>query len=102
MTKTAREREQSSLPLYKLYTLFRPYFIPERNVHHTRATFFDLKREEGETTADVWKRILRVEQNCEFETITAPELMASKFLSLIGKSSADYDLKRKLEKTTCR
>ena len=53
MTKTARERKSSSLPLHKLYTLFRLPFTPERNVHHSRADFFDLKREDGETAADV-------------------------------------------------
>ena len=94
MTKTVREREPSLLPLYKLYTLFRLHFTPERNVDHSRADFFDLKREDGETAADVWKRILEVEKNCEFETVTAAELLASKFLSLIGKSTGDYDFKK--------
>ena len=99
MTKTVREREPSSLPLYKLYTLSRLHFTPERNVHHSRADFFDLKREDGETAADVWKRILDVEKNCEFETITAAELLASKFLSLIGKSTGDYDSKKIIRKS---
>ena len=99
MTKTVREREPSSLPLYKLYTLFRLHFTSERNVHHSRADFFDLKREDGETAADVWKRILEVEKNCEFETVTAAELLASKCLSLIGKSTGDYDLKKKIRKS---
>ena len=98
MTKTVREREPSSLPLHKLYTLFRLHFTPERNVHHSRADFFDLKREDGETAADVWKWILDVEKSCEFEIITAAELLASKFLSLIGKSTGDYDLKKKSRK----
>ena len=62
MTKTVREREPSSLPLYKLYTLFRLHFTPERNVQHSRADF-DLKRGNGESAADVWKRILEVEKN---------------------------------------
>ena len=53
MTKTVREREPSSLPLHKLHTPFRLHFTPERNVHHSRADFFDLKREDGETAADV-------------------------------------------------
>ena len=44
MTKTVREREPSSLPLYKLYTLFRLHFTPERNVHHSRADFFDFEK----------------------------------------------------------
>ena len=99
MTKTVREREPSSLSLYKLFTLFRLHFTAERNVHHSRAHFFDLKREDGETAADVWKRILEVEKNCEFETVTAAELLASKFLSLIGKSTGDYDLKKKIRKS---
>ena len=99
MTKTVREREPSSLPLHKLYTLFRLHFTPERNVHHSRANSFDLKREDGETAADAWKRILEVEKNCEFETITAAELSTTKILSFIGKSTGDYDLKKKIRKS---
>ena len=98
MTKTVREREPSSLPLHKLYSIFRLHFTPERNVYHSRAGFFKLKREEGESAADVWKQILVIEKNCEFETITAAELRASKFLSVIGKSTGDYDLKKKIRK----
>ena len=30
MTKTVREKEPTSLPLYRLYALFRLHFIPER------------------------------------------------------------------------
>ena len=98
MTKTVREREPSSLPLHKLYSLFRLQFTPERNVHHNRADFFELKREEGESAADVWKRILAIGRNCEFETITAAEILASKFLFIIGKSTGDYDLKKNIRK----
>ena len=99
MTKTVRDRKPSILPLHKLYTLFRLHFTPERNVHYSRADFFDLKRETNETAADVWKRILDVEKNCEFETITAAELIASKFLSLIRKSTGDFEIKKKIRKS---
>ena len=98
MTTTVKEREPSSLPLHKLYSLFRLHLTPERNVHHSRADFFELKREEGESAADVWKRTLAIERNCEFQTITDAELLASKFLSVIGKSTGDYDLKKKIRK----
>ena len=74
MTKTVREREPRVLPLYKLYTLFRIHCTPKRNLQNSRADFFDLKRETNETAADVWKKILDDEKNCEFETITAAEL----------------------------
>ena len=45
MTKTVREREPCTLPLHRLHSLFRLHFTPERNVQHSRADFFDLKRE---------------------------------------------------------
>ena len=66
-------RELSSLPLYKLNTLFRLHFTPGRNVQHSTLDFLDLKREDGESAADVWTRILEL-KNCEFETVTAVEL----------------------------
>ena len=99
MTKTVREREPSSLPLHKLYTQFRLHFTPQRNVHHSRANFFYLKREEGESAADVWKRIQAIERNCKFGTITEADLSASKVVSVIGKSKGDYDLKEKIRKS---
>ena len=57
-----------------------------------------MKREEGESAADVWKRMLAIERFCEFETITAAEVLASNFLSIIGKSTGDHDLKKKNQK----
>ena len=68
MTKTVREGEPSALWLLKLYTLFRLHFIPERNVHHSRANFYDLKRETNETAAEVWRNLevtrkLRIRNN---------------------------------------
>ena len=101
MTKTVREREPSSLPLHKLYTLFRLHYTPERNVEHSRSDFFDLKRNNGESAADVWKRILEIEKNCEIENIIAAEFLASKFLSLIGKSTGDHGLKKKYARVAC-
>ena len=52
MTKTVREQDLSALPLHKVYTLSRLHFILERNVQHSRANCFELKREANETTAD--------------------------------------------------
>ena len=101
MTRTVRERDPNSLPFYRLYSLFRIHFTPERNKYHSRADFFELQRKSGESTADIWTRILEIEKNCEFENITAAELIASKFLSLIGKSTGDYELKKRIKKGTC-
>ena len=67
MTKTVKEREPNSLPLYRLYALFRLHFIPERNKHHSRADFFNLKREPGESAAETWKRILEIEKTANLK-----------------------------------
>ena len=99
MTKTEREREPNSLPLYRLYTLFRLQLIPEQNKHHSIADFFKIKREPGESAAETWKRILETEKNCEFKEVTVAELLASKFLSVIGKTTGDNDLKKKTKET---
>ena len=72
MTKTVREREPSTLPLHRLYSLFRLHFTPERNVQHSRADFFDLKRESNETAADVWKRILQVKKTASSKPLRQP------------------------------
>ena len=98
MTKTVRERKPNSLPLHRLYTLFRLHFIPERNKHHRRADFFNLKRQPGLSATETWKRILEIEKNCEFAEITAAELLASKFLSVIGETTCDKDLKKKIKR----
>ena len=98
MTKTVIEGEPNYLPIHRIYALFRLHFIPERNKQHSRADFFNLMRKPEESAADTWKRILEIEKNCEFEEITAAALLASKFLSVIGKTTGDNQLKEKIKK----
>ena len=71
--------------------MFRLHFIPERN---SRADFSNLEREPGKSAAETWKRILESDKNCEFEEITAAELLASNFPSVIGKTTGDNELKK--------
>ena len=40
-----------------------------------------------------------MEKNCEFENVTPAELIASKFLSVIGRSTGDSELKKKIRKS---
>ena len=47
----------------------------------------------------MWKGIFELDRNYEFETITAAELLAAKFLSVIGNETCDYDLKKKIRKS---
>ena len=85
MTKTVRDNDPNKMNINQLYSLFRLHFIPERNKFHSRADFFEIVREPSET--GVWTRILQTEKNCEIDNVTPAELIASKFLSLIGRST---------------
>ena len=50
-TKTVREREPSSLPMFKLYSLFRQRFTPERILQYSRANFSAAKNQQ-QTSGD--------------------------------------------------
>ena len=69
----------------------------ERNKHHSRTNFFELRREPREATAEVWKTTFEVEQIGQVEEKTAAELIASKFLSVIGMNNKDKKLKKKIK-----
>ena len=86
MTKTVRDNDPTKMKINQLYALFRLHFIPERNKFHRRADFFGITREPNETAEYTWTRILQTEKNCEFDKETPAELIASKFLSLTGRS----------------
>ena len=69
-----------------------------RNKFHSRADCFGETRDKLEAAEDVWTRITQLEKNCEFENVTPAELIASKFLSVIGRSPVGYELKKKIRK----
>ena len=55
-----------------------------------------------ETAQDTWTCILQTEKNCKVDNVAPAELIASKFLTLItliGRSTGDYQLKIKIRKS---
>ena len=94
MTNSVWKKELSSLPLD--FTHFSDYtsFLNRRN---STVTTFNLERKPGESATDTWKRILEIVKNCEFETLTAAELLASNFVSVIWKTRGDNDMKKKIK-----
>ena len=96
MTKRVRDNDPNKMSINQLYAIFRLHFLPGRNKFHSRADFFGIRREPNETAEDAWTRILQTEKNCEIDKVTPAELIASKFLILIGRSTGDYELKKKI------
>ena len=72
MTRTVRGREPTTLPLRRLYSLFRIHFIPERNKYHSRADFFNIQREPGEAAAVIWKISWKLKRNVSLK-ISKPQ-----------------------------
>ena len=96
--KACKKKKTISLPLYRLYAIFRLLFIPEENEHHNRADFVNRKKGPGKSTAETWNQIGEIVENCGFEQTTAAERLASKLLSVVGKTTVDNDLKKKMNK----
>ena len=86
MTKTVRDNDPNKMNINQLFSMFRLHFIPKRNKFHSRADFFGIIREPNEASEDQKSPDT---EKCEFDNVTPAELIASKFISLIGRSTGD-------------
>ena len=62
MTRRLEEENETHYLFIKSYRL---HFLPKRNNHHSRTEFFNLKRKPGESAAETWKGLLKIETNRE-------------------------------------
>ena len=81
-------RELKDVVLPELLTLFKKTFLPVRNVFHSRAQFFNMKQDDNEILDEYWKRLVDIEINCEFNNITAEEIITYKFAATIKDKRA--------------
>ena len=81
-------KELKDISLQELLKLFKKTFLPTRNVFHSRAQFFNIKQEDGETLDEYWKRLVDIERKCEFNTITPEDIISYKFAATINDKKA--------------
>ena len=94
-------RELKDVNIQKLLKLFKKTFLPSRNVFHSRAQFFTVKQEDGDTLDVYWKRLVTIERKCEFNRITPEEIIIYKFAATINdKKARDQFVKGPLELRT--
>ena len=94
MTRAEYKTEPCKIAIKELIRLFNEYFLPKRNTYHNRGEFFWTKQTESETPEDFWRRLIEIEKECNFESITAEELLISNFMTAI----TDKKLRDKLMK----
>ena len=75
MTRAEYKTEPDKIAIKELFRLFNEYFLPKRNTYHNRGEFFWTKQTESETPEDFWRRLIEIEKECNFESITAEELL---------------------------
>ena len=96
MTRAEYKTEPDKIAIKELIQLFNEYFLPKRNTYNNRGEFFWTKQTESETPEDFWRRLIEIEKEGNFESITAEELLISKLLTAItDKKLRDKSLKEK-------
>ena len=64
-----------------LNRLYTEHYLPKRNTYHNRGDFFWAKQSENEAPEEFWRRLIGIEKECNFNTISAEELLISKYMT---------------------
>ena len=92
ITRAKYKTEPDSIKIKNLIRLFAGYYLPKRNTYHNRGP----KQTEEESPEEFWRRIIEIEKECNFNTISAKEILISKYMMAI----TDKKLRDKLMKET--
>ena len=57
--------------------------MPKRITYHNRGDFFWAQQTEDETPEEFWRRVIEIEKECNFNAISAEELLISKYMTAI-------------------
>ena len=94
ITRAEYKTEPDSIKIKDLIRLYTERYLPKRNTYHNRGDFFWAKQSENETPEEFWRRVIEIEKECNFGTISAEELPISKYMTAI----TDKKLRDKLMK----
>ena len=83
ITRAEYKTEPDSIKILDLIRLFTEFYMPKRNTYHNRGDFFWAKQTEEETPEEFWRRLIEIEKKCNFNTISAEELLISKYMTAI-------------------
>ena len=96
ITRAEYKTDMDSIKIKDLIRLYTEYYLPKRNTYHNRGDFFWAKQSEEETPGDFWRRLIEIEKECNFGSISAEELLISKYMTAItDKKLRDKILKEK-------
>ena len=96
ITRAEYKTDPDSIKIKDLIRLYTEYYLPKRNTYHNRGDFFWAKQSEEETPEDFWKRLIEIEKECNFGSISAEDSLISKYMTAItDKKLRDKIMKEK-------
>ena len=96
ITRAEYKTEPDSIKVKDLIRLFTEFYMPKGNTYHNRGDFFWAKQTEDETPEEFWRRLMEIEKECNFNAISAEELLISKYMTAItNKKLRDKIMKEK-------
>ena len=98
ITRAEYKTEPDSIKIKDLIRLFTEFYMLERNTYHNRGDFFWAKQTEDETPEEFWRGLTEIEKEFNFNTISAEELLISKYMTAItDKKLRDRIMTKTLE-----
>ena len=94
ITRAQYHTEPDTIKIKVLIRLFTEYFMPKRNTYHNREDLLWAKQREEETPEKIWRQLIEIEKEGNFNTISAEELLISKYMTAI----TDKKLRDKIRK----
>ena len=94
ITRAEYKTEPDSRKVKDLIRLCTEFYMPRRNTYQNRADVFWAKQTEEETPEEFWRQLIETEQECNVNTISAEELLISKYMTAI----TDKQLRDKIMK----
>ena len=96
ITRAEYKTDPDSIKIKDLIRLYTEYYLPKRNTYHNRGDFFWAKQSEEETPEDFWRRLIEIEKECNFDSISAEESLVSEYITAItDKKLRDKIMKEK-------
>ena len=83
ITRAKYKTDPDSIKIKDLIRLYTEYYLPKRNTYRNRRDFFWAKQSEEETPEEFWRRLIEIEEECNFGIILDEELLISKHLTAI-------------------
>ena len=83
ITRAEYKTEPDRIKTKDLIRLYTEHYLPKRNTYHNRGDLFWAKQSENETPEEFWRRLFEIEEECNFGTISAEELLISKYMTAI-------------------